>query len=230
MFQQLTLVQMTIFMALGAVFSLVGLYFLFRPPQTDGETKLQMFGITVNASSVGLVVFLVGAAFVATPAFVPVRDSAMLPFTNGPSGESGEDLKGDASDTPTPGKVPQRRAADGDEGEPNDTWDDANVIAPDGSMKGTVTEASEDWFYVPLTEGQQNVEIQLRHQDDGTLSCYAHFYRPNETYARVGGSVDFPYPGTKRAWTLFTDGDDGLFIRLESRVGNCSYELFVNTS
>ena len=221
MFQQLSLVQMTIFMALGAVFALVGLYFLFRPPRTDGETKLQMFGITVNASSVGLVVFLVGAAFVA------MRDSTMVPLSNEIPRETGDDQEGTAPETPASGAVPQRKVADGDESEPNDTWDDAHVIEAGGSVSGAVSNASDDWFYVATDPSQPELIVEIRSNSWNCLG-QAQFFFPDETKAMRGRTSDFLGQHTITTWKGPIKGHPGMFIHLSTHDESCSYDLFTS--
>ena len=62
-------------MIAGGVFSVSGLWLMFRV-QSSGETaKVELFGLKFQSSSAGLFVFLIGATFLLLPLFVPERVS-----------------------------------------------------------------------------------------------------------------------------------------------------------
>ena len=62
-------------MAFGAVFSVAGLVLIFRKAKPDaGAAKIEFLGQKLEANSTGIVVFLIGAAFLAAPLFVPAKN------------------------------------------------------------------------------------------------------------------------------------------------------------
>ena len=62
-FQGLDETKLLILMAAGGVFALAGLYLLIKPPKTDGETRIKVFGLEFNASSGGARITLLNVDF-----------------------------------------------------------------------------------------------------------------------------------------------------------------------
>jgi hypothetical protein len=65
--------QILALMTAGGLFTLAGLWLMFRSKLGGHATKLELLGIKFESSSAGLLVFLIGAAFLALPLFVPER-------------------------------------------------------------------------------------------------------------------------------------------------------------
>jgi len=62
--------KLIVLMAAGGIFSAAGLWLIFRP-KTDGHSMvIHVAGMKLEASSAGVLVFLIGTAFFATPLFV----------------------------------------------------------------------------------------------------------------------------------------------------------------
>ncbi|WP_299846661.1 hypothetical protein [uncultured Roseovarius sp.] len=226
MLQDLTSIQIYAIMALGAVFSLVGLWFIFRPPLVDGLTKIEIFGLKFNASSIGLVVFLVGAAFLTVPIFVPVRHEAAQNVPNPAPDEIQAETKEEPGTNSTGGSAaPPRPTADGKEAEPNDSWEQANVIEVGGAISGIVTQSSDDWYYIPLDSAQQTLNVKIRSRSNN-YSCKINAFHANEAGI---GFLDpfFPEENSVKTWGLRLDGQEGLVVQLISPVYSCSYDLFV---
>jgi len=128
MVQGLESSRLLILMMFGALCAPTGLFLLFRPPKTEGETRLELLGMKFNAASGGVIVFLIGAAFLAAPIFVPERAA--------PGGaESAAAVVGGAPKSPyapiasvAPDGLPVRKRAEGREVERNDSFDAANRL------------------------------------------------------------------------------------------------------
>ena len=65
--------KLTAMMVSGGVFAIAGLWLMFRPQQAGEAAKAELFGLKFQASSAGLVVFVIGAAFLALPIIVPEK-------------------------------------------------------------------------------------------------------------------------------------------------------------
>lgn len=74
-------------MIAGGAFALAGLWLLFRPQIEGHAAVIKLFGMEFQASSAGLLVFLVAAGFLATPIIVPEKRSIVTqPGTPGAKG------------------------------------------------------------------------------------------------------------------------------------------------
>lgn len=60
-------------MLAGGIFALAGLWLMFRPQPAGEANRFEFLGVKIQASSAGLLVFLIGAAFLTMPIFVPER-------------------------------------------------------------------------------------------------------------------------------------------------------------
>ena len=124
----------------GAVFAVAGLYLLWRPVPETGATQIDFLGFKLNAASGGLPVFLVGAAFLSAPMFVPLHDG------NAPEPPS-------ASRPASPAARAGRATAGAEipEDEPrNDTYLEATVLRVGEVSTGTIGAADTDWFRIPF--------------------------------------------------------------------------------
>jgi hypothetical protein len=198
-------------MAFGAVSAVAGLFLLFRPPKTEGETRIELLGMKLNAASGGVLVFLVGAAFLALPIFVPEKRSTPPPGT-------GTTVNANKSVTQVAaGDLPVRQRADGREVERNDSFDTANRLEVGVSVAGN-TKDSEDWYILPLDKNRTAVELRLR---TNSGACWAHVYSSDEqglatfsnTSSHTAVTRDIPLPAAA-----------AILVRLEKY--NCEYELF----
>ena len=78
--------RLWILMTAGGVFAIAGILLMFRAKQEGSSARLELFGQKFEASSAGIIVFLIGAAFLAAPVFVPER-SALRPPPIEPPGK-----------------------------------------------------------------------------------------------------------------------------------------------
>jgi hypothetical protein len=155
-------------MAAGGLFAIAGLWLMFRP-KTDGHSaKIELFGMKFESSSAGLLVFVIGAAFLGSPLFVQERGAAGLATTSGGAG-AGTGSRADGSEpqaAPVDGaeaaegevrttiaqpatvatNAPRALTVVGEEIEPNDNIAEANAI-PVGSVIHGEVEADNPDFY-----------------------------------------------------------------------------------
>jgi hypothetical protein len=155
-------------MAAGGVFALAGLYLLIKPPATDGETKIKVFGLEFNASSGGLLVFLAGVVMIASPVFVPER----------PSDEDYgtiilEDPDGDG-DGKRVLRRPKRIAIEGAEKEDNNTPASANVLPLGSVIEGNFeSESDVDFYLVEIPDGLKgDIAFNLVYKGRGNVRLH----------------------------------------------------------
>lgn len=58
-------------MAVGLIFTLSGLYFIFKRKDDENAARIELFGLKFQSSSAGTLVFLIGAVFLFIPLFAP---------------------------------------------------------------------------------------------------------------------------------------------------------------
>lgn len=184
-FSPLDPMQVMVLMLAGGVFALAGLWLMFRP-KTDGHNaKIELFGMKFESSSAGLLVFLIGSAFLASPLFVRTSDTSEGETPTGPvvttdngTGKDPDDSTIGNVSTDTRGNQPrllevQPISVEGKEVEPNNTPASANRIPVGSSVTGFVTNTEADVFridtaglsgstlYVTLTGTNLDLQISL---------------------------------------------------------------------
>ena len=250
--------KLIILMIAGGVFALAGLWLMFRPQrgtEAGDAAKIELFGLKFQSSSAGLLVFLIGAVFLAVPIVVPEKPTTVtaaaggagsLPATGAPvrsdegggepasatppraSAETGQPSAAstDASSPATAGAAPPARPrATGRETEPNEQYEGANRLALGDSLAGALSRDEEDWFAIAAGGEQSRIEARVRSNSDCTGS-YIYAYSPEERQL-LGGAEDFGQINTSKTWTIDTGGAAWIFVRLQNAFGsNCDYELF----
>jgi hypothetical protein len=212
MLQGLESSRLLLLMSFGALCALAGLFLLFRPPKVEGETRLELLGMKFNAASGGVIVFLIGAAFLAAPIFVPER-----------SAPGGGRAAGAASKSPyapvasvAPDGLPVRQRAEGREVEPNDSFDAANRLEVGKSASGT-TRDSEDWFILPLNAEETKLEISVRNNGG---SCFVTVYSSDEKQLT---GLTILSANTKTTEEVVLPGSAAVLVQIRP---TCDYELF----
>ncbi|MEM6973624.1 MAG: hypothetical protein AAF577_12545 [Pseudomonadota bacterium] len=158
--QALTSTQLTVLMVFGGLVAAVGLYAIMRPPVSDGETRIKIFGLEFNASSGGLLVFVIGCVFLASPIFVPLQAPIQGAVPVGSSGAAPP-----AGGTLITGVVPA-----GQEVEPNDHPRGANGIEIGRIYGGVVSGRDKDFFRAALKPDATRLRYVWRVMDDGSSS------------------------------------------------------------
>jgi hypothetical protein len=231
-FSPLDPVKIVALMAAGGVFALAGLWLMFRPVPESGGTKIKIFGLEFESSSAGLLVFLIGAAFLAVPLFVseggpPADDPALL-----------QAIKPLAAPT---GSGPQQAVilpagAEAADLEPNEFLTEANQMTFDVFFGASLTPGrgdAEDWFVIPTQDRQQtDVTVQVRNRAirAGTVhfDCEVDILNPREE--RIG-QFGFPTVGSSHNETIFVQDSDRLYIRVYNPrpdfLESCEYEIRV---
>jgi hypothetical protein len=232
LFEPLDASTLIVLMAAGGLFAVAGLWLMFRPqPEGDGA-RIELFGIKVQASSAGLLVFLIGAVFLAAPVFVP-RAHTPDPVRNPPRPSPG-------LPSPAPNQeLPQRRegraaillpAGPGaEEIEPNDRASEANQIEPGVYYAGRVNGQRgdpEDWFVVPVAEiPGEDMEVHIRTRSGVAHPCRASVLDPRE---QAAAGWFLASPGEAKRQTVHVGGWDHAFVRIYHSTGlSCAYELKV---
>ncbi|MEP3333498.1 hypothetical protein [Sedimentitalea sp.] len=162
-FEPISAARMVVLMIAGGVFAAVGLYLMLRP-RSHGAAKIELFGLKFESSSAGLLVFLIGAAFLAITLFVPEKDKAVdgvggsVPVPQ-PVPTAQPNLKEPDTEPSQPKSVQAMKEA-----EPNDTLQTPNILEVGQSVTGSFDSEDADWFavYSPLS-GLTGYEVMLRH-------------------------------------------------------------------
>ena len=215
-----------VLMFVGAVFAFAGLYLLLKPPKSDGETRVEAFGIKLNASSGGVVVFIVGAFFLAAPVFVPKTASTeSIPGLQNTGGELTDSAPGDESVA----LIPPRQKVKDKEAEPNDNYDQANQINVGDSIAGFVSQASPDWIAILVDPNKPLVYIKIRNTGTDWTGCDIEFRNLEEQDIFPMASFNYPDVNTARTWEAPINGTTAIFVWLSARFsGGCRYELFTS--
>ena len=214
MLQGLDETKLLTLMIAGGVFALAGLYLLVRPPKGDGETRIEIFGLKFNASSGGLLVFLVGVVMLASPVYVPERPKNMA----GVPTASGVPATGETS--APQGDLPLPRIADTKEVEPNDVISTANQIAIGHTIAGALKPGDIDWFvFAPSLGEGDKFRIVFRNLVDG---C-PQYALMNGAENKVGGEqvCQFDISG---ATDLYTESDR-YYLRVDANGYRTKYEI-----
>jgi len=214
--------------AVGLIFALSGLYFILKRKDDENAARIELFGLKFQSSSVGTLVFLIGAAFLLIPLFAPKSPDVRTVEPGQPDAATLQETEFPAT---TNGSATGQRAvllpasADTAESEPNDQLVQSNQIGLGFGVKGTLDRARDDyddWYVVDVSEsGNVDFTIQIR-----TLSgrCNVRAYDQNEEQlawvtCSNSGSVNFD---------IFSQDNDVLFFKVAvSGSPPASYELFV---
>ena len=218
--------KLLILMAAGGVFALAGLWLMFRPQpatETGDGAKIELFGLKFQASSAGLLVFLIGAIFLGVPIVVPEKP----PVARGSPAGAGDAGPEQASSAQGDASPPPRARATGREAEPNEGYERANRLTLGDSVAGSMAAKDEDWFVVALPDGQSRIEVRIRSKAKGCFASYLAAYSPEEQ--QLLGDQDFGEVNTSKTWTIGTGGAAWVFLRLSSPYStSCEYELFTS--
>ncbi|SFR47578.1 hypothetical protein [Litoreibacter janthinus] len=163
-FETLDSTKLIILMIAGAVFAGVGLYLLLRP-KPEGAAKIELFGLKFESSSAGLLVFLVGAAFMSLPLFVKEKIEPNVPIAVVPNAPSSPRAPSNQpAETQPANPIVIADGAMIEEVEPNDGAFEANALALGQRAKGTVIKDKPDWFVILVPDGGiVGDQVMLKH-------------------------------------------------------------------
>jgi hypothetical protein len=177
-FEAISATRMIALMLVGAAFAFAGLYMMLRP-RPEGAAKIELFGLKFESSSAGLLVFMVGAAFLAVTLFVPERQTGSDQIGAAPKVEvAGAKPK---PDTPAKPKVISEGAVI-KETEPNNGIREAQPLAIGQVAAGKFGKGSgQDWFTVSFPNGDIALhEVKLRHVHGNIVSVRLYDVREQE--------------------------------------------------
>jgi hypothetical protein len=215
-------VRLIVLMLAGAVFAGAGLWLLLRPKPAGGSARIELFGLKFESSSAGVLVFVIGAAFLALPLFVPEK-SAMPAQDEGV--DSGSDLSGTGADAVekigAAGNVALRLPPDPEvgESEPNDRIQRANQIGPGQTVSGEVFKGNDDWFVVSAASGGARLmDMQVRKVAGSSFSAALLDSREESIGARTVYGIESGYV---RGQVL---DNDRFYVRISSG-SSAEYEV-----
>jgi hypothetical protein len=156
--------------AFGVVSAVAGLVLLFRGVVLREAQVVEVLGLKVRFTSAGLVVFLIGALFLAVPVFVGMDRS---PVHEGPPALVPEGGGGSA-DRVQSGEV-----------EPNDYVTEANAVEFGATYAGAIDRDDNDFFAFEVGSGAQALRLILR-RVQGTGGLRVSVFDPQGRESRVG--------------------------------------------
>ena len=159
--------KLLILMLAGGVFAAAGIWLMFRPQAGGEAAKIEVFGLKFQSSSAGLLVFLIGAAFLAVPIFVPEKAVQLASASEAtstvrpPTDESSDEGEGSSKDPPPQaphpdsaiGKPGQQFVVHAEEREPNDSHGSANILVPGTAVAGRIKFGDRDHFCIDIPPG-----------------------------------------------------------------------------
>ena len=214
-FEALDGARLTILMIAGAVFAAAGLYLLLKP-KGSGTAKIELFGLKFESSSAGLLVFLIGAIFMALPLFVPERTTGTTQ-TQGAGSEttdgretSGADATEPDAGTPSAGVTALVLPAEADvkEQEPNDSLRQANQLAVGTIAAGFIKGRNEDWYVVPVADHQSSFVQVMLNVTDGD-SARVEMYNADQVKLKGIFSADGAAYGR-----IYVENTDRLYLKV----------------
>lgn len=182
----LTSDRLLLLLIAGGVFSLAGLWMMFRPANEGDAAKLELFGLKFQSSSAGLLVFLIGALFFVGGILLPERgtgatgDNTQIsePAGTGVDGTatSGGSTLVQAAEPPAPALTtaqPRAVTIDGKEAGDNDTMPLANELPLGTSVLGSVKRGDFDFFTVALPDGMYGkISFNLNAKNDVWMQVF----------------------------------------------------------
>ncbi|MDU9003473.1 hypothetical protein [Sedimentitalea todarodis] len=162
--------KLIILMIAGAAFAGAGLWLLLKPKPSGSSAKIELFGLKFESSSAGLLVFLIGAAFLVIPLFVPEKTGGPR-IGGGSIGEEPADpVGGQAASVSNRAAVVLPDAPGIEEVEPNERVQQANQLNVGATVGGKVRKGDFDWYVIPLQAHQgKRLVVTLRHVDGGPV-------------------------------------------------------------
>jgi hypothetical protein len=151
-------------MVFGGVFALTGLWLMLKPKPEGSSAKVELFGLKFESSSAGLLVFIVGALFLALPVMVPEQRGAPPGPDAVPQRASADAGAGTVQGD---GDIPLPRRADTAEVEPNDTISDSNQIEVGQTIKGSLAPNDDDWLVFQPEGDAEKFRLTFRNLADG---------------------------------------------------------------
>lgn len=205
-------------MLAGGIFALAGLYMMLRP-RPEGAAKIELFGLKFESSSAGLLVFLVGAGFLAVSLFVPEKNnnSRQDPLTDRPEVPS---------EQPPNQIVPLPAGADTKESEPNDSVQTADIIALGSTVSGKLRTKESDWFVLP-TETLQGKRLVVKVRN--LTGAYTEVFIYDEDEQKVAWEASISVEAMLASSIV---SGKVMFIRLQNGTGggNNAYGYELTTS
>ena len=225
---QLDGTKLLIFMVAGGLFALAGLWLMFRPKTSDGAAKIEIFGLKLESSSAGLVVFLIGAVFLATPLVVEEKQDVSSGEVVVGDETAPTDDESDVTDLPEnvesgiefDTSLPLPKRADREELEENGTISDANALEVGQTVKGKLARDDLDWFVFAVDPNEaDSFRVTFRNNGDG---C-PQYKILNELENQVAGHqiCSFEISATH---DYFID-TDRYYLRVDANGARTTYEV-----
>jgi hypothetical protein len=215
--------KLIVLMLAGGAFALAGLWLMFRPQPAGEAARIELFGLKFQASSAGLLVFLIGAAFLAVPIFVPEREIADPGRALALRSEVGSVAEGAGLGAEGQTAILLPPGPDVEESEPNDTISTANALSLGQTVGGTLPPDDLDWFVFSTEDADvESIRITFRNLGGGCPG-YALI---DAVENLVSGAQVCAFEISK-SQTVLIEGPR-YFVRVGSDSSRTSYELAIS--
>lgn len=217
-FEAISTTRMIALMLAGGFFAFAGLYMMLRP-RPEGAAKIELFGLKFESSSAGLLVFLVGAAFLTVTLFVPERETASSQTIDVPRENVPElALPPDTSAIPSENS----EGAIIEETEPNNGIREAQTLEIGQVAAGRFKDQSGDvdWYSVSFPNGDiAQHEIRLRHVNGNRVRVKVYDSREQEIgdFNTASGATYFP---------LEDQTTDRIFLKATGAIGGWDSDTY----
>jgi hypothetical protein len=218
-----------LFMAIGLLFTLVGLYLILKRTTDENAAKIELFGLKFQSSSTGTLVFLIGTLFLLTPLFVPKIGNNSNGVVQAPSKEQPNPVaKLDSNSTDVRALVLPVKA-EAEEVEPNNQITQANQFIFGFGAKGALDRKRNDLhdWYVIDTSGYSGSDftVQIRSQGGG---CRVYAY---DQYEELLDKEYCENSGGSARMDIFVENKERIYLMVTfnggSSASNAAYEVFL---
>lgn len=222
-FEALDGTKLLLLMLAGVAFAAAGLYLMIRPKAGDAA-KIEIFGLKFESSSAGLLVFIVGAAFMAIPLFAPEKSSSSNVAGVMVGAGNGHAETGGAQDDGTRRALLLPSGPQANEIEPNDRVQQALQLDIGATVSGKSRRGDNDWYVIP-TAGLDNKKLIVGLRYVSGPDVYGEVFDSREKRTHQIGWVGSG--AQTREADLF--GQDRIYVRVATYdydEDNAVYEVF----
>ena len=208
---------------LGALFALIGIYLIFVRKSDEKSASLELFGVKLQASSAGTLVFLIGAALLLVTFLAPNNNGVAkaLPGFEQAKSLSGQPVAAEAV------LLPPKAGAE--EVEPNNHVSESNQFRLGNGVKGRLDRKRDDtadWYVVNTAGEGTDYVARIRSDHNGCrLIVYDHMEQEiGDGYCNGDGG--------QKLIPVFVKNSDKLFLKVifngGSSANSAGYEVFLD--
>jgi len=209
--------------ALGVLFTLIGIYLIFVRKSDEKSASLELFGVKLQASSAGTLVFIIGTTLLLVTFLAPNNNGV----ANALPGFKQAKLISDQPVSAQAVLLPPKASAE--EVEPNNHVSESNQFQLGNGVNGRLDKKRDDfadWYVVNTTGEGTDYVARIRSDHNGCrLIVYDHLEQEI-------GDVYCNGDGGQRLIPIFVKNSDKLFLKVIFNSGSAArssgYEVFLD--